>query len=280
MEYILQKDYQGENMLGAIIGDIVGSIYERNNIKTKDFEFFKDYCFYTDDTVMTVAVATALRKWYFSDKKGGIEQLKQTLIDSMHVFGNAYPNSGYGSRFSVWLRKHERLPYNSYGNGSAMRVSPVAYVAKDIEEVKLLAKATAQVTHNHEEGVKGAEATAVAIFLARKKLPIAEIKKYIEKNYYAMSFTLEEIRPVYKFDVSCQGTVPPALQAFFESNSFEDAIRNAISIGGDSDTLACITGSVAEAYYGIPSDIKLKLKDYLDPCLSSIIEDFCKDFLK
>ena len=265
-------------MLGAIVGDIVGSVYEWNNIKTKNFEFFQDYGSYTDDTVMTIAVATALKKWRFSAHNGDIEQLKQILINSMHIFGHAYPDSGYGSRFSLWLKRYERLPYNSYGNGSAMRVSPVAYVAKSLEEVKLLARATAEVTHNHPEGVKGAQATAVAIYLARKKLSIAEIKKYIEESYYLTDFSLDDIRPIYKFDVSCQGTVPPALQAFFESTSFEDAIRNAISIGGDSDTLACITGAVAEAYYGIPEHILAKLNDYLDPCLRSATNDFVQKF--
>jgi type I restriction enzyme M protein len=266
-------------MLGAIIGDIVGSVYEWNNVKTKEFELFQDYGFYTDDTVMTLAVATALKKWHCSAQNGDIEQLKQVLIDSMHVFGHTYPDSGYGSRFKIWLKRRERLPYNSFGNGSAMRVSPVAYVANSLEEVKALARATAEVTHNHPEGIKGAESVAVAIFLARQKMPIEKIKEYICENYYKIDFTLEDVRPTYKFDVSCQGSVPHALQAFFESTNFEDAIRNAISIGGDSDTIACITGSIAEAYYGIPDDMIIKLKEYLDPLAISVINNFAKIFL-
>lgn len=156
-------------MLGAIIGDIVGSVYEWNNVKTKEFELFQDYGFYTDDTVMTLAVATALKKWHCSAQNGDIEQLKQVLIDSMHVFGHTYPDSGYGSRFKIWLKRRERLPYNSFGNGSAMRVSPVAYVANSLEQAKVLARATAEVTHNHPEGIKVLNQWLLQYFLQDKK---------------------------------------------------------------------------------------------------------------
>ena len=264
-------------MIGAILGDIVGSIYEFNNIKTKEFELFGKGCEFTDDSIMTAAVAKALLQYEHIDKDN-IEQFKEDLITVMHDIGRNYPYCGYGGRFFDWIINERRTPYNSYGNGSAMRVSSVGWYAKTLEEAKLIAKATADVTHNHPEGVKGAVATAGAVFLARTGADKEEIKAYVS-NYYTINFTLEDIRPVYRFNETCQDTVPQAMQAFFESVSFEDAIRNAISIGGDSDTLAAITGAVAEAYYGISEELKSITRSYLDERLLGIVEKFEKGYL-
>ena len=256
-------------MLGAIIGDIVGSIYEFDNIKTKDFNLFSNEMFFTDDTVMTIAIADAI-----------INGAKpENFILSMKKWGGDYIDKSYGHSFGRWLKSENSEPYNSWGNGSAMRVSPCGWVAKlskPFEEgLKLtedLAKKSAEVTHNHPEGIKGAQATASSIFFMRhgkSKNAIEEyknkLKDYIQNKYqYDLDFTLNEIRPSYAFNESCQGTVPQAIVSFLESENFEDAIRNAISIGGDSDTLAAITGSIAEAAYGIPEDIKEKAISYLD----------------
>jgi len=264
-------------MLGAIIGDIVGSIYEFDNIKTKDFPLFMKDCFFTDDTVMTIAVADALLA-------GGAPD---DFVDSMKKFGRQYPDSGYGGRFGEWIHSNNRKPYNSWGNGAAMRVAPCAWFASSLEEAEMLAERSAEVTHNHPEGIKGAKATAAAIYLARIREEVSqgdkrirskrihtndEIKAYIEDTYnYDLSRTLDEIRPTYRFNESCQETVPEAIIAFLESNSFEDAIRNAISLGGDSDTLAAITGSIAEAAYRIPSEITSKAFQFLDDNLSTVI---------
>ena len=255
-------------MIGAIIGDIIGSRFEFKNIRTKTFDLFSGgwrRCAFTDDTVMTIAVAKALSKY---KKITELEKFKKTLVRTMHQVGVRYPLCGYGQRFSAWLFCGLRKPYNSYGNGSAMRVSPVAWYANSLEETEALAKASAEVTHNHPEGIKGAQAIASAIYLARTGKTKEEIRQYIIENYYQIDFTLDKIRPTYRFNETCQGSCPQALQAFFESTSFEDAIRNAISIGGDSDTIAAMTGSIAEAYYGIPEDIKTKALSYLDYYLS------------
>lgn len=265
-------------MIGAILGDIVGSIYEFDNIKTKDFKLFDKECMFTDDSVMTIAVAEALMQFEHSNKEN-INVFKEKLITIMHEIGYKYPYCGYGGHFLGWILHNKREPYNSFGNGSAMRVSPVGWYAETLEKAEMIAKATAEVTHNHPEGIKGAVATAGAVFLARSGADMDEIKKYIAQ-YYTIDFTLDEIRPTYKFDVTCQGTVPQAMQAFFESESFEDAIRNAISIGGDSDTLATITGAVAEAYYGIDEDMKETALSYLDERLLDITKRFEKKYLK
>ena len=196
----------------------------------------------------------------------------------MHEIGIKYPDCGYGGHFLVWMLHNKREPYNSFGNGSAMRVSSVGWYAKTLEEAELIAKATAEVSHNHPEGIKGAVATAGAIFLARTGATMGELRDYISK-YYTIDFTIDEIRPVYEFNETCQDTVPQAMQAFFESTSFEDAIRNAISIGGDSDTLAAITGAVAEAYYGIPEEMKENALSYLDERLLNIVERFEDKYL-
>lgn len=264
-------------MIGAILGDIVGSIYEFDNIKTKDFQLFDKECFFTDDSVMTIAIAETLLHYEHIDTDN-IDAFKEDLISTMHMIGIRYPDCGYGGHFLVWILRNKREPYNSFGNGSAMRVSSVGWYAKTLEEAELIAKVTAEVSHNHPEGIKGAVATAGAVFLARTGATMEELKKYISK-YYTIDFTIDEIRPIYDYDITCQGTVPQAMQAFFESTSFEDAIRNAISIGGDSDTLAAITGAVAEAYYGIPDELKETALSYLDERLLNITERFEDKYL-
>ena len=266
-------------MLGAIIGDIVGSIYEFDNIKTKDFNLFTNEMFFTDDTVMTIAIADAIMN-------GGQHE---NFIQSMKKWGGDYIDKSYGHSFRRWLKLDIAKPYNSWGNGSAMRVSPCGWIAKlsePFEEgLKLtedLAKKSAEVTHNHPEGIKGAQATASSIFFMRhgkSKNAIEEyknkLKDYIQNKYkYDLNFTLNEIRPSYAFNESCQKTVPQAIVSFLESENFEDAIRNAISIGGDSDTLGAITGSIAEAAYGIPEDIKNKAINYLDNRLKGVYENW------
>lgn len=256
-------------MIGAIIGDIVGSRFEWNNIKTKDFELFTAGCFFTDDSVMTIAVADALIR-----ANGNIDVLSEYAVESMQLIGRPFPDCGYGGSFYHWMYSDNPKPYGSYGNGAAMRVSACGFAAKSLEEAKALSKAVTEVTHNHPEGIKGAEATAVSIYLARSGCSIEEIQQHISTKYYPMDFTLDEIRDTYEFNETCQDTVPQALKAFFESLDFEDAIRNAISIGGDSDTLAAITGGIAEAYYGVPQDIKDKALEYLDEDLLQIVNRF------
>ena len=234
-------------MYGALIGDIVGSKYEFNNIKTKDFPLFSKGCSFTDDTVMTVAVARAL----INSQEKGLE-FHAELVAQMQSLGKrfAFPQCGYGSRFKAWLTSPDPKPYRSFGNGSAMRVSPCGLFADTLEEALFLAKASAEVTHNHPEGIKGAQAVAAAVFMAKTGKTKEQIKAYIEENFYRLDFTLDAIRPAYAFDETCQGSVPQAIAAFLESVSYEDAVRNAVSLGGDSDTLAAITGSVAWSYYG------------------------------
>ena len=255
-------------MLGAIIGDIVGSRFEWHNNKTKDFELLTYRCFPTDDSIMSLAIAKAILE------SKDISMLSEIAIIYMQKLGNKYPNAGYGGHFSFWLTESNPKPYNSWGNGSAMRVSACGFAAKTLEEAKTFSKLVTEVTHNHPEGIKGAEATAVAIYLAKSGSSLIEIQDYINKNYYKIDFKLDDIREEYTFDVSCQGSVPQALEAFFESTSFEDAIRNAISIGGDSDTIAAIAGGIAEAYYGIPADIRKHALTFLDETQLSILNEF------
>ncbi len=251
-------------LFGAVIGDIVGSKYEFDNIRTKEFKFFDNDMFFTDDTVMSVAVYEALK----NTKENNYENLSNETVKQMQFYGRKYPYCSYGGRFSSWLKERNPKPYNSFGNGSAMRVSPVAYFANSIEEVKDLSRKVTEVTHNHPEGIKGAEATAVAVYMALNKCDKKEIKKYIEDNYYKLNFNYEDLRKNYEFNEICQDTVPQALYCFFESEDFEDAIRIGISIGGDSDTLCAITGSVAEAYYGVSNKMKTKALSYLDSYLN------------
>ena len=256
-------------MIGAIIGDIVGSRFEWHNIKTKAFDFFTSRCRPTDDSVMTLAVAQAIL-----NSGGDLDALEREAVSCMQALGRRYPRAGYGGRFHRWLSMEYPRPYNSYGNGSAMRVSPCGFAAKTLDEAVAMADAVTAVTHNHPEGMKGAEATAAAIFLARSGKTKEEIRAHIEQHYYRLDFTLDEIRPTYTFDVSCQGSVPQALEAFFESVSFEDAIRNAISIGGDSDTIAAITGGIAEAFYGVPEEIFDRALTFLDDIQMEILIAF------
>lgn len=286
-------------MLGAIIGDIVGSIYEFDNIKTKEFEFFQENMGLTDDSVMTLAVAKALMDTLETGNERGFKNLSREISEEklkliqnkfgseinpkteleanailrMVEIGNKYPHMSYGTRFRYWLE--EPIAYNSFGNGSAMRVSPVAYIGKNIEEVKFLSREVTKVSHNHEEGIKGAEATAVAIFMAKKGSGKEEIKSEMEK-YYSLDFNYEYLVKNYGFDETCQGTVPEAIYIFLESEDFEDAIRTAISIGGDSDTLAAIVGSIAEAYYTIPDAIRKKALSYMDSFERKIYDEFEK----
>ena len=256
-------------MLGAIIGDIVGSRFEFDNIKTKDFELMNHKCSFTDDTVMSLAIAKAILEC-----NGNYDNLSQMSVKYMQRIGQKYMSCGYGGKFYYWVLSNKPQPYGSYGNGAAMRVSACGIVAKSLEEAIELSRKVTEVTHNHPEGIKGAEATAVAIYLAKTGSNILEIRDYINSHYYSMNFKLDDIRETYKFNETCQDTVPQAIEAFLESSNFEDAIRNAISIGGDSDTLAAITGSIAEAYYGIPADIRNHAITFLDERLLKILVDF------
>ena len=268
MQSGIGKDSDGEiKMYGAIIGDIVGSRFEWDNIKSKEFEFFDRNCFFTDDSVMTIAVAKALHE----SKKNGYEDLDEQLDRWMHEIGKRYPHCGYGGRFYSWMMKDEHEPYNSFGNGSAMRVSECGTIAESLEEALWLAENSAAITHDHPEGIKGAQATAACIFLAKEGKDMDEIRKYAEDNFYRLDFTIDEIRPTYSFNETCQGTVPQAIECFLESGSYADAIRNAISIGGDSDTLAAITGGMAEAYYGLEDEMIETANTYLDDYLKSVI---------
>lgn len=256
-------------MLGAIIGDIAGSRFEWNNIKTKEFDLLTYRCEPTDDSIMTLAIAKAVLEC-----NGNYHSLPEETIKYMQLLGRKYPHAGYGGHFRQWLLGDSPKPYNSYGNGAAMRVSPVAYAATSLEEVKVLSRIVTEVTHNHPEGIKGAEAVAVAIYMALHGSSVLEIQDYINANYYHITFKLGDIRPTYIFDVSCQGSVPQALEAFFESTDYEDTVRNAISIGGDSDTIAAIAGSVAEAYYGIPASLRKHGLTFLDATQLQILTDF------
>lgn len=255
-------------MLGAIAGDIIGSAYEFGHMKSKDFPLFSADCTFTDDTVMTLAVAEALM-----DAAGDPDEFERRAVRSMRRFGRAYPDSDYGIRFGGWLESDDPQPYNSWGNGSAMRVSSVGWAFATLEETERFAAVSARVTHNNPEGVKGAQATAAAIFLARSGASKAEIKAYIARRYgYDLDRTVDGIRPGYRFDESCQRTVPEAIVAFLEAADFEDAVRNAVSLGGDADTLACIAGSIAEAAFGVPEEIKTRALGYLDAPLLAVLE--------
>jgi len=264
-------------MIGAIIGDIVGSRFEFNNYRKKDFDLFTKECKVTDDSIMTLAVAKSimetekiLKPSFQSVHPVYFSQVEKMSVKFMQEIGRKYPNCGYGGRFKEWVHSQNPQPYNSFGNGAAMRVSPVGFVAQTEKEVTLLSKAVTRVTHNHQEGLKGAEAVAVAVYMAQRGSTKDDIQKTIESRYYSLDFTIDEIRDSYETDLSCQGTVPQAIKAFLESTSFEDAVRTAVSIGGDSDTIAAITGAIAESYYGVPYDLKDQALAYLDSELLSI----------
>lgn len=270
-------------MIGAIIGDIVGSRFEFNNHRSKDFELFTDDCKVTDDTIMTLAVAKTIMEVekikvpsicsyeYDSEYYSLIERMVEKYMQDI---GRRYPNCGYGGRFYQWVFSNDPKPYNSFGNGAAMRISPAGFAARTESEAIKLSESITGVTHNHEEGIKGAEATAVAIFMAKRGFTKREIKDKIYSSYYPINFRIDDIRETYQFNETCQETVPQAIEAFLESTSFEDAIRIAISVGGDSDTLAAITGAIAEAYYGVPGDIKNKALTYLDENLRKIYDEW------
>ena len=269
-------------MWGAIIGDIVGSRFEfnRNNIKTKEFDFFGEGCRFTDDTILTVATAVTLTTKTDSDQYGS--NFKKCTPEeyalSYKYYGNRYTDGGYGTFFRRWLTLPELTKNNSFGNGSAMRVSPIGFAFEFLDDVLEEAKKSCEYTHSHEEGIKGAQAVAAAIHIALKEGSVSKgiIRKYIESNFgYNLNRTLDEIRPNYRMDETCQGSVPEAIIAFLESDDFESAIRGAISIGGDSDTIAAITGSIAEAFYGTPPSRMIKqASKYLDKDLLIDIHNF------
>lgn len=269
-------------MLGAIIGDIVGSRFEFDNHKSKDFEMFTNECFATDDSIMTLAVAKAIMETEkikrlsargFENDEEYYSALGDMAVRYMREIGQRYPGCGYGARFGRWVFSEKPKPYNSYGNGSAMRISAAGFFAKSENEAIELSKAITSVTHNHPEGIKGAEAAAVAVFMAYNSSTKKEIRDRMN-SYYTLDFKIDEIRDEYEFNETCQETVPQAIEAFLESVSFEDAIRTAVSVGGDSDTLATITGSIAEAYYGVPESIREKALSYLDADLKTIYEEW------
>jgi ADP-ribosylglycohydrolase len=254
-------------MLGAIAGDVIGSVHEFRSTKSEDFSLFVAGSRFTDDTVLAVAVADCLLNG-------------REYVDAFHEYFRAYPNAGYGLRFFHWASDGRREPYNSYGNGSAMRVPAVGYAFESLSEVLAEAARSAEVTHNHPEGVKGAQATAAAVFMARRGDSKRRMRDALGETFgYDLRRSLDELRPTYAFDESCQGTVPASLISFFESRDYEDAVRKAISLGGDADTLACITGAVAEAYYrGVPPHIAGPVLEALDVRLRGVVTRFCERY--
>ena len=264
-------------MYGAILGDMIGSPYEFDmGNKSKQFPLFSAHSTYTDDTIITLAVASGFLKARGLEDP---EPIRKILIRQLRHFGRLYPHpyGGYGGSFSQWLRTNDPKPYGSFGNGSAMRVSSVAWMYENLETVEAMAKLSAEVTHNHPEGIKGAQAVAAVIFLARTGSTKAQIKAYIKTKYgYDLSRSCDEIRPDYHHVESCQETVPEAIIAFLEGESFEDVIRTAVSLGGDCDTLACIAGSMAEGFYGVPAELKQACRDRLPKPLLRILDKFNK----
>ena len=260
-------------MIGAILGDIIGSPYEFDRgSKSKDFPLFSEESTYTDDTVMTLAVAKAFLE---AQPDAADDLILKNLADCMRQFGKMYPYAGYGGRFRLWLRNPGAKAYHSFGNGSAMRVSSVAWLYNDIDAVRHAARLSAEVTHNHPEGIKGAEATASAIFLARTGHSKAEIKEYVEREFgYAINRTCDEIRPNYYHTETCMETVPEAITAFLEGDSFEDVIRTAVSLGGDCDTLTAIAGSMAEGFYGVSEELKEECYRRLPEPLLEVLKEF------
>lgn len=254
-------------MLGALVGDIIGSVYEFQNTKRTDFELFCNASTFTDDSVMTLAVA----KWLLEDETHSPQQ----LVKCMQELGRRYPYAGYGGRFRTWLCEDNPQPYNSWGNGSGMRVSPVGLYAKTLDEALTLAEVAASVSHNHPEGVKGAQAIATCVFRCKNGASKQEIKDYVTRMFgYNLERRIEDIRPNYFFDVSCQGSVPEAIIAFLEGNTFEEVIRLAVSLGGDSDTIACMAGALAACCYEIPADIANKCNCLLTEDLKAIKDNF------
>jgi len=255
-------------MLGAIAGDVIGSVYEGRPIKSTDFELFNPRCTFTDDTVLTIATADCILH-------------QKDYADTYREYAKRYPYAGYGGYFRRWVFTRGAGPYNSLGNGSAMRVNPIGWAYKSLDKVLNHAKESAQVTHNHKEGIKGAQAVATAIFMARTDKSKREIKRFIENNFhYNLEESLESIRKWYSFDPTCPGSVPQAIIAFLESEDYEDTVRKAISLGGDSDTLACMAGGIAEAYYGeVPEKIKKFVLKKLDRSMQIILNEFYEKYL-
>ena len=256
-------------MLGAIIGDIAGSRFEWYNTKKKDFQFFHDACRFTDDTVLSLAIGQSVL-----EAENNPAALGPAAVTNMQMLGCLFPQAGYGRHFIRWLTSLNPQPYNSFGNGAAMRVSACGTAARSAEEAKAMSRAVTEVTHSHPEGLKGAEVVAVAVFMARNGASKEDIRAVTVHDYYPLDFTLNGIRDSYEFDVTCQGSVPQAFEAFFESTDFEDSIRNAVSIGGDSDTIAAIAGSIAEEFYGIPSAIRAQAVGRLPNTLLDILMAF------
>jgi ADP-ribosylglycohydrolase len=256
-----------EKMIGAIAGDVIGSVFEHYAIKSTQFELFSRHSRFTDDTVLTVAIAKAIMR-------------KIDYATSLKTFGAKYPRAGYGASFFRWIFSSDTKPYNSWGNGSAMRVSPVGFAFASEDEVLKEAQKSAQVTHNHPEGIKGAQAVALAIFLARSGKSKNAIKSEITHRFgYHLDRKIDDIRPHYHFDVSCQGSVPESIIAFLEGENFEDTIRKGVSLGGDSDTIACIAGGIAQAFYGdIPQEIVSNVKKRLPESFLHIIDEFCERY--
>lgn len=269
----LSQRYAAGPVLGSIVGDTIGSVYEFDNIKTTDFPLFVRQSKFTDDSVMTLAVARAL-----VDSYDGTTFSKSKLVDAMQDYGKRLPHAGYGRMFYRWLREKTPEPYNSYGNGSAMRVSPVAWVTDDVTHAEELAKLSAEVTHNHPEGIKGAQVTAGCIVMARQGASNAEIRNYVEGFGYDLGFTLDEIRPTYEFDETCPGSVPQAIEAFLEATDFESTVRLCVSIGGDCDTTAAIAGGIAHARWGVPSNIASNTRRRLTKGLVHTLDEFCETF--
>ncbi len=252
-------------MIGAIIGDVVGSRFEWNNHRSREFELFHPDCRCTDDSILSIAVMKALL-----ESEADFSDLSEKAVCWVRKIGNLYPDGWYSRRFKAWLTSDDPEPYGAKTNGAAMRVSACAYAAKDFEEAKRLSRTVTEITHNSPEAVKGAEAVTVAVYMAKTGASKAEIREEIIKNYYPIDFTIDEIRDTYEFDYTCEGSVPHALEAFFESCDFEDAIRTAISLGGDSDTIACIAGAVAGAHYGVPDELREKTLFYMDDTMKEI----------
>ena len=270
-------------MIGAIIGDVAGSRFEWANHKSKKFDLFTTDCRPTDDSIMTIAVGKAILE---AKKKGktstnhapfgavDYDLVEELAVKYMQKIGQNYPNCGYGGHFQMWMFSDDPKPYNSYGNGAAMRVSCAGLAGETEMDALEIAKRVTRVSHNHPEGLKAAEAVTLAIYMAKQGLSKSSIYSRINADYYSLDFQLDDIRPSYEFDVTCQGSVPQAIKAFIESVSFEDAIRTAISIGGDSDTIAAITGSIAEAFYGVPDPLKQKALTYLDEDLLQVYREW------
>ncbi len=256
-----RKNYR---LLGAIAGDVIGSVYEFNPIKTTEFELFSNDSTFTDDTVLTMATAAAIL-----DGEDYAYQYK--------LWGLMYPNAGYGSMFLQWLHSKEIKPYGSYGNGSAMRVHAIGWAYETLTATLIAAEKSSSVTHDHSEGIKGAQATAGSIFLARKGATKEHIRDFVSSIGYRMDKTLDQIRPTYRFDVTCQGSVPQSIQAFLESSDYESAVRNAVSLGGDADTMGCIAGGIAEAFYGgVPKHVETHVMKLLTPEMHKLLADFTR----